>query len=279
MAVSFGFYNAKEREDGTMDRTYDAEDISKLFDGIIMDGVYASIGDRLEVRAIEGTMRVNVMSGRAWFNHTWTYVDGPTTINEIYDYNGSELSEISRHISYPKICSVVLEIDKRDESRKNRFIIICGEPAPEQSVKQPILKDGSDGIWQYRIANIYVSKVGSASSISQTDITYKVNTESKDAVGACFYVTGPVQSLTDVTPDIYINEWAAKFEEWYADFTVSSSNRFNEWFDNLVYTLDGDVGAKLTSDVFMLNEKINKNLNVKVGKYDSANNSLYLVSI
>ena len=69
MSISYGFYNSINH-----DRKYNAEQISSIFDGIITDGVYHSIGNAFSVTP--GTdMSVNVASGRAWFNHTWTLND------------------------------------------------------------------------------------------------------------------------------------------------------------------------------------------------------------
>ena len=66
MAFSYGFYNSLNG-----DRKYDSEDLSRMFDGIIYDGVIGAVGDTFAVKAGTGNT-VNVSSGRAWFNHTWT---------------------------------------------------------------------------------------------------------------------------------------------------------------------------------------------------------------
>ena len=65
MALTYGFYNSQNG-----DRTYDAADISSIFDGV-NDGVFMSIGDAFIVSAANG-MQVTVGSGRA-SDHTWTY--------------------------------------------------------------------------------------------------------------------------------------------------------------------------------------------------------------
>lgn len=69
MSVSYGFYNSMNG-----DRKYDATQMSSIFDGIINDGIYETIGDRFVVRT-SGGMNVVVGTGRAWFNHTWTLND------------------------------------------------------------------------------------------------------------------------------------------------------------------------------------------------------------
>ena len=42
MAVTYGFYNSLNK-----DRVYNAEQMSSIFNGIITDGVFASIGGSL----------------------------------------------------------------------------------------------------------------------------------------------------------------------------------------------------------------------------------------
>ena len=49
MALTYGFYNSQNG-----DRMYDATDISSIFDGIIKDGVFMSIGDAFIVSAAIG---------------------------------------------------------------------------------------------------------------------------------------------------------------------------------------------------------------------------------
>ena len=76
MSVTFGFYNALNH-----DRKYDAIQVSSIFDGIINDGIYESIGTAMIVKATS-YMVINIGIGRAWFNHTWTYNDSilPLTV-------------------------------------------------------------------------------------------------------------------------------------------------------------------------------------------------------
>lgn len=46
MSVTYGFYNSLNG-----DRKYNAEQVSSLFDGLIIDGVFASIGTAFAVKA------------------------------------------------------------------------------------------------------------------------------------------------------------------------------------------------------------------------------------
>lgn len=51
MSVTYGFYNSRNH-----DRRYDAIQMSSIFDGIIRDGIYMSIGDHMIVKADAGMM-------------------------------------------------------------------------------------------------------------------------------------------------------------------------------------------------------------------------------
>ena len=54
MAITYGFFNAVKRSDGAYDRLYNSEQISDMFEGLISDGVYESVGDALIVKASSG---------------------------------------------------------------------------------------------------------------------------------------------------------------------------------------------------------------------------------
>ena len=80
MAVTSGFYNALLTPGTEVpDRLYDAVQISSLFDGIVRDGVFMSIGGHLAVSESTG-MHVQVAAGRAWFNHSWLDNDAPLLV-------------------------------------------------------------------------------------------------------------------------------------------------------------------------------------------------------
>ena len=80
MALSYGFYNALHTGSG-YDKIYQSGEMSKLFDGLIVDGVYLSSreGDHANqqfmVTANTNNMKVRVAPGRAWFVGTYTVSD------------------------------------------------------------------------------------------------------------------------------------------------------------------------------------------------------------
>ena len=121
MAVSYGFYNALEH-----DRLYDAIQMSSIFDGIIQDGVFSTIGDALLVTAPEDGLYVNVGPGRAWFNHTWTYND------TLYPIEAEEAEVV-----LDRIDAVILEVNAGPDVRRNSIYFLKGTPS--SNPQKPVL--------------------------------------------------------------------------------------------------------------------------------------------
>lgn len=202
MAVTYGFYNSVNH-----DRVYDAEQMSSIFDGVILDGVFKNIENAFSVRA--GTaMTVIVSSGRAWFNHTWTYNDSDLIL---------DISMASS--SYSRIDSVVIEVNR--SNRKNEIKVIKGVDA--SSPVPPTLQNDAS-IKQYRLANISVP-IG-ATSVTVTDTR---GTEE------CPWVSSPV--YTAGNDNYYTKEEAdQKFGAFtFAASTVDLTAGTSELATNKVY--------------------------------------------
>lgn len=203
MALTCGFYNSV---DG--DRKYDATQFASLFDGVITDGVVAAVGDFFATTP-GGGMVVNVGSGRAWFNRTWTYSDAaiPLTLD-------------ASDLLYDRIDTVVLEIDTSVMVRDNSIKVLKGIPA--QNPQMPSLTNTGD-IHQYALA--YVRVKASAVEVGAGDITINVGQPS------CPFVTSIVE-----TPELDV-----LFAQWDAQFT--------SWFENVQSQLEGDVAANLQRQI------------------------------
>lgn len=184
MAFTFGFYNAINH-----DRVYDAEQFMNLFDGILIDGVFMSVGDHFAVRPRDGLV-VLVGSGRAWFNGTWSW-------------NSTDL--IVRmpepELVYNRIDAIVLEIDKRKSVRRNRICVLKGTPAP--SPTKPKMARTPE-FSQYALA--YVNVKAEATEIKAIDIENVVGHAETP------YCTGLIQ-VHNV--DAIWSQWEARFNEWF----------------------------------------------------------------
>lgn len=233
VSVTCGFYNSL---DG--DRTYDAAQMSKIFDGIIGDGIFATIGDHLIVKAGSGTT-VNVGTGKAWFNHTWTLNDAVLPI----DCGESEIVA-----GMDRIDAIVVEVNTTLAVRDNFIKVIHGTPSANPA--KPTLNTQS-GVYQYALCYIY--RTAGNNEIAQTDITNAVGTEETP------FVTG---ILKVASVDELCLQWQANLDAFIANeksdleaFMNDQENGFNEWFAQMK-TLMSDAMAETNAWTTNLEETI-----------------------
>lgn len=194
MSVSSGFFNSLNG-----DRKYNAAQMSAIFDGLIIDGVFASIGTAFAVKAAGG-LTVNVGIGKAWFDHTWTVNDSilPMTAPEA-------------EVLLDRIDAVVLEVNGMESVRNNTIKFIKGNPSSAPS--RPTLTNEGN-VHQYPLCYIY-RKYGTA-VINQADITPMVGTESTP------FVTGILQTIS-------LDELLGKWQDELDRFTDARSKEVDDW--------------------------------------------------
>lgn len=184
MAITCGFFNSLEG-----DRKYDARQMGEMFDGLIMDGVFMSIGDALKTTPSSG-MTVAVGTGRAWFLHTWTKNDSEYLI---------EVSAAESVLN--RIDTIVLDVDNTEAVRNNTIKLIKGTPA--SNAKRQTLINTTDHK-QIPLADILVP--AGATTLATTNITNIVGTSE------CPYVTGP---LSIIQNDDILAAWQEEFDTWF----------------------------------------------------------------
>ena len=184
MTIKSGFFNSSGG-----DRRYDAMDLSSIFDGVITDGVFATIGKIFAVKPGSG-LQVTVDTGKAWFNHTWTVNDAvlPLTIS-------------AADVTLDRIDAVVLEVNTTDSVRKNTIKVVKGSPS--SSPTPPKMTNTTD-IHQYPLAYVTVKK--GATSISTSNIEITVGRD------PCPFVTGPLKT---VPIDSLFAQWEDEFDYWF----------------------------------------------------------------
>lgn len=194
MSVSSGFFNSLNG-----DRKYNAAQMSAIFDGLIIDGVFASIGTAFAVKAAGG-LTVNVGIGKAWFDHTWTVNDSilPMTAPEA-------------EVLLDRIDAVVLEVNGMESIRENTIKFVKGNPSSAPS--RPTLTNEGN-VHQYPLCYIY-RKYGTA-VINQADITPMVGTESTP------FVTGILQTIS-------LDELLGKWQDELDRFTDARSKEVDDW--------------------------------------------------
>lgn len=194
MSVSSGFFNSLNG-----DRKYNAAQMSAIFDGLIIDGVFASIGTAFAVKAAGG-LTVNVGVGKAWFDHTWMVNDSilPMTAPEA-------------EVLLDRIDAVVLEVNRMESIRENTIKFVKGNPS--SAPLRPILTNEGN-VHQYPLCYIY-RKYGTA-VINQADITPMVGTESTP------FVTGILQTIS-------LDELLGKWQDELDRFTDARSKEVDDW--------------------------------------------------
>lgn len=209
MSVSSGFFNSLNG-----DRKYNAAQMSAIFDGLIIDGVFASIGTAFAVKTAGG-LTVNVGIGKAWFDHTWTVNDSilPMTAPEA-------------EVLLDRIDAVVLEVNGMESVRENTIKFVKGNPSSAPS--RPTLTNEGN-VHQYPLCYIY-RKYGTA-VINQADITPMVGTESTP------FVTGILQTIS---LDELLGKWQDELDRFtdarsqeVDDWIAQEESDFTTWFNNM----------------------------------------------
>ena len=181
MAVTSGFFNSVNH-----DRLYDAEQLSSIFDGIIIDGVYENYGNAFNVTAVTtADNMVSVGTGRAWFDHTWTLNDTPLSI---------AIEPASEMVV--RIDAIVIDVDRRKDVRKNSIVYIKGTVAEGEPPKPTLINEEFHK--QYPIC--YINRQpGATGPVSQSEIEILVGTDK------CPIVTGILDA----------QQLESEFNEWW----------------------------------------------------------------
>ena len=199
MAFTFGFYNALNH-----DRRYNAIQVSSIFDGIIKDGIFMSIGGHMNVKATGNGFNIVVESGRAWFNHTWSLLDAdyPMVVSP------SDVLE-------DRIDVVVLEVNENVDVRQNFIKIITGTPAEKPT--KPTLTNNLD-IHQYALA--YITVPANSVTLTQSNVENAIGLDSTP------FVTGILETINI---DDLIAQWKSQWNDWTEEVDLN----WNNWFDTV----------------------------------------------
>lgn len=220
MSVTSGFFDSVSG-----DRKYNTKQFSSLFDGVIADGIFATIGNAFKVRAAGG-LSITVDTGKAWFNHTWTLNDALLPLT-------AEASDILLN----RIDAVVLDINSNENTRKNSIRIIKGTPATNPS--RPALASSALR-HQYALAYIYRAKESTA--ITQGNITSVIGSS------ATPFVTGLIDTI-DITMLL------SQFEYQANQLLQSTEGQANTLFARF-QTLIEQTGSQVIPDLSVTRVKL-----------------------
>lgn len=203
MSFTWGFYNSSHH-----DRKYDAIQVSQLFDGLINDGIYATIGECMIVRENpDAENSVIIGWGRGWFDHTWNYLDSDKAI----------VMEESDYLT-DRYDAVVLDID--EGARTNQLLVVYGQPS-NNPVKPTLIKT----IDRHQYPLCYIYRHANTPMIRQADIENRVGTSDTP------FVTGIIKTINT---DALLAQWTAEWKDKvtnYRDATI-------KWSDDLKKDLE-----------------------------------------
>lgn len=253
MAVTYGFYNSLNG-----DRKYDALQMSRLFEGIITDGIFMSLGDGLVVRTNTG-MSIVVGSGKAWFNNTWTSNDSDLILTH-------DISELVLN----RIDTVVIEVNSQEVSRANSIKIVKGTPG--STPVAPTLTNAG-GIYQYPLADVYIG--ANVITIATIDITNRIGMEDTP------FITGILEAIDFTT---LLTQFEGQFDVW---FDAMKDQLSTDAAGNLQNQINAMEDAYLAADAAIvedLNELLarpNDGWNVETGEctYQSADSPTGVISV
>lgn len=182
MSFRYGFYNSVNG-----DRKYDAVDFGRIFDGVINDGVFATIGKGMATQAGDG-MTVIVGYGKAWFEHTWSWLDADlpiviSTANSVYS----------------RTDAIILETNP--DTRVNAIKVVEGTASSAHP--KPTLTS-------HQHALAYITVRAGTTEILSGDIEVVVGTSETP------FVAGALQLINlDPVIESYTNKWGQDFQSWF----------------------------------------------------------------
>lgn len=266
MAFTFGFYNSFNH-----DRMYNAIQISMIFDGIIKDGIYATLGKAFVVKTNLDGSKVIVQPGRAWFDHTWNYNDADLPIDPL-------LSEII----LDRIDALVIDVHSDETFRLNDIIWVKGTPS-----SNPVRPTLINALGHHQYPLCYVYRKANTETINQEDITNMVGSSE------CPFVTGILETINiddlllqwkdqwaqfvasyEKTAQEWTQQQKDDFNQFYSEFKTqmnafeqSSGKEFSDWFSGVQDILDQNTAGNLLN---LINEVSQKEFNHYYGLVNSS---------
>ena len=180
-----GFFNSVNG-----DRLYNADQMSAIFNGLITDGVYMSVGDRLAVQPNSGNT-IQIASGRGWFAKRW--VDNTTP---------HVLTLEAADVTLNRWAAICIRVDTSDAERKAEPYIKYSEYAT--TPVKPVM-ERTAAVNEYCLAYVYLR--AGAVAVRESDIE-----DTRADRNLCGWVTGLIEQLDSST---MWTQWTALFNEWF----------------------------------------------------------------
>lgn len=219
--ITSGFFNSVNG-----DRLYNAEEMTTYFEGLVSDGVYANVGEGLQVLAAGSGLNITVGTGRALVKMHWIKNDTrlPLTLS-------------AADVQLDRIDAVILRCDLTDSVRDLSIEIKTGTPAGLPAAPEMV---NTQTVKEMPLAFIKVPR--RATTITQANIT-----DTRPST-LCGWVTGLIEQVD--TSNLFM-QYLVAYENMLAQMQAWQSQReaaFNLWFQSLTDTLHVDTSiAKFES--------------------------------
>lgn len=197
---TYGFFNSVNG-----DRTYNAEQMSSIFEGLITNGVYESVGNKMAVQPVSG-LTIQIATGRGWFSRHWVNNDSPYSI-----------VLAKPDVILNRYAAICVKVDDNEGVRSAAPYVKYSDFAT--SPQKPAMTR-SEKVNEYCLAYVYL-KAG-ATEIKASDIE-----DTRQNTNLCGWVTGLLKQIDSNT--------------LYTQFTA----QFNEWFESIRGLIDDDVATML----------------------------------
>lgn len=190
MAITYGFFDARQSTGGVYDRVYTAEQMSKYFKGIFTDGVLMNVGQMLAVTASSG-MVVQVGTGRAFLDARW--MESDTVIDLVVPDAHAILNRKDIIVARLDYSNRLIEIDVKTGT------------AASTPVTPAVQRDGV--YFELELAEISVPA-------GTTAITQSLITDKRADQSVCGYVTG---LITQIDTETFWTQLQDAFGAWFEE--------------------------------------------------------------
>lgn len=250
MAITYGYFNSVNG-----DRKYNAETMSEYFDGIVSDGVYESVGDKLRVVASGADMTISVETGRALIECHWLKNDATENIT----LNAAD-------VQYGRYDSIGVKLDYNE--RNMSIVVHEGTPANVPTINRPTDTQTVKYIW---LADVKIN--AGVSAIRKKDIIDRRGTV------VCPWVTGIIKQVD--TSQLFA-QWQDACQAYYDNMTAEMNAYFTEkkadyesWFSTLTSTLTIDTYLQKYQNSY-ITESESTEFEIGISEYDSSKDILFV---
>lgn len=208
MALTCGFFNSLNG-----DRLYNADTISRMFKGLISDGIYESVGHAFIVKPSSG-LTISIGSGRAIADDKWVENDADIT-----------LTLNTAHVTLNRYTAIVLRKSVTDRTITLEMIDGAAASTP---TKPETLRNES----YYDLCLAYVYVPAGATTITASNIE-----DTRPNTSLCGFVTGIIEQVD--TTELF-NQYKAACEEDIVRMKAweeAQKAAFDTWLETLTSQL------------------------------------------